>query len=258
VAYNPGHPDYFMVVLKEALEALNQALYHMATSNSSMAAMGTTVTVALIQGPHLFIGHVGDSRAYLLHADRLSRLTQDHTWVAEQVQAGWLSPAQATRHPRRHVLTRALGQASLVRVDRDMHALAPGDMILLCSDGLNSVVTEQVIYQALRSAPTAQAACDQLVTLANQHGGPDNISVLVARLRPAGSGSNLPEGRIMGPDDRRTSAAPPPPALDARASGYVIAHLQSTLVRGLLGRCTGWIARQWVRSGAPAREQAKE
>ena len=204
VPYSPSHPDYYVVVLKELLGAVNDEVYRLASHRDGTAGMGTTVTVALAQARHLIVGHVGDSRAYLLRGDRLLQLTQDHTWVAEQWQAGRLSPAEAACHPRRHVLTRALGQGPLVRVDAGMHELLQEDTLLLCSDGLSSLVPEDAIRQTLASAPNAQAACHQLVAWANHRGGTDNISVLVVRFRSREGSDSVSPGpaRVVGPRQR--------------------------------------------------------
>ena len=203
VAYNPTHTDYFLVVLKEVLQRLNDEVYQLAAQRDGTSGMGTTATLALVRGDCLYVGHVGDSRAYLLRGDTLHRLTQDHTWVAEQVQAGYLSAGEAATHPRRHVLTRAVGHSAMLRADRAVYNLQVGDRVLLCSDGLSAVVAEELICQTLRSAPSAQAACDQLVALANQQGGPDNISAVAFYVNPPGPNAAAPPGRVLGAAQRQ-------------------------------------------------------
>jgi serine/threonine protein phosphatase PrpC len=216
VAYSPQHDDYFVAVLKELLERLNTQVYDLAARQSHLSGMGTTATVALLQGDHLFLGHVGDSRAYLLRQDQFYQMSQDHTWVEEQVQNGHMSPEEAAHHPRRHVLTRALGHRPIVRPDRQQHSLQPGDTLLLCSDGLSGVVPDETLRQVLLNTSGAQVACDQLVSLANQGGGPDNITVVVARLLQRAQDGIRPDqhpvpveglagGRGIGPQDRYRS-----------------------------------------------------
>lgn len=206
VNYSPTHSDYFLVVLKDVLERLNDEVCQLAAQRDGTSGMGTTATLALVQGDRLYIGHVGDSRAYLLRGDALHRLTQDHTWVAEQMQAGYLSPSEAAAHPRRHVLTRAVGHSAALRADRAVYGLQLGDRVLLCSDGLSGVVAEDVIYQTLRSAPNPQAACDQLVELANQQGGPDNISAVAFYVVPSGSNHTSSPARVVGAARRQPAA----------------------------------------------------
>lgn len=182
VAYSRQHPDYYIVVLKEILERINEQIYNLSSSRPDLNGMGTTATIALLKGKRLFWGHVGDSRAYLLHDGHLQQLTQDHTWVAEQVASGQMSSEEAIQHPRRHVLTQSLGNNLVIRVGRGAQDVAPGDTLLLCSDGLTSMVSKAEIQKALCSHADPQTICEQLVALANQRGGPDNITALVAQL----------------------------------------------------------------------------
>ncbi len=208
VAYSPQHPDYYLVVLKELLEQVNERLCRMSVGHSDLGDMGTTATVALLANGRLFWGHVGDSRAYLLRNDRIQMLTRDHTWVAEQVAAGRIAADAALHHPRRHVLTQSLGNSLLVRVERGVQAVQPNDILLLCTDGLSGVVSEVEIQQVLLTETDVQAACERLVRLANQRGGPDNITVVVARLNSDGPGSNVVSGRAIGPAHRNPVPQP--------------------------------------------------
>ena len=197
-AYSPLHRDYLLVVLKETIEVLNERLRYLAGRGNGTTGMATTLTITLVQGDRLFVGHVGDSRAYLLREDRLQQLTQDHTWVAEQVLAGRLTPAEAEQHPRRNVLTRALGQSAVLRADRAAYELHPGDIVMVCSDGLSSMVPPDLIYRTLSTGPTIQLACDQLVMLANRQGGLDNISVIAMRVNQGGQSAYQAPGRVLG------------------------------------------------------------
>jgi len=209
VAYSPQHADYYVVVLKEVLEQANEQIYNSSASNPELSGMGTTATVVLIAEGRLFWGHVGDSRAYLLRNGSLQQLTHDHTWVAEQVSAGQMTPEEAARHPRRNVLTQSLGNSLLVRVERGVQPVQPDDVLLLCSDGLSGVVSDAEMQATLLAESNPQTVCDQLVALANQRGGPDNVTVLAARLVGGGFGSNVAGGRVLGPVQYEAAAQPP-------------------------------------------------
>lgn len=199
VAHDSQRQDYFAAVLKEILEQVNAHLQEMGVARRGLSGMGTTATVALVTGKRLFVGHVGDTRAYLLRRGQLHRLTADHSWVQEQVQAGVLSPRDAVAHPRRNVLTRSLGNQPVVRVDRSTRELENEDVLLLCSDGLTIKVSDSEITKALQGNRDPQKVCGFLVDLANQRGGQDNITVLVARLSDQIRGNNLAGGIAIGP-----------------------------------------------------------
>jgi serine/threonine protein phosphatase PrpC len=142
--------------------------------------MGTTIVALLALGDRAVIGHVGDSRAYLLREGQLSRLTEDHSWVGEQVRLGLLTDEEAQQHPMRNIVTRAMGNRLELDVELNEATVEPGDVFMLCSDGLNSMMTDDVIREALqvhRSSP--QEACQALIDLANERGGDDNITVVV-------------------------------------------------------------------------------
>lgn len=199
VDYNPRREDYYAAVLKELLEQINSGLQEIAVGHQSLSGMGTTATVALVTGKRLFIGHVGDTRAYLLRRGQLHQLTTDHSWVEEQVQAGVLTPEEAAVHQRRNVLTRSLGNRPVVRVDRTIETLQREDAFLLCSDGLTNKVSDVEITNALQGTNDPQRACDSLVDLANQRGGEDNITVLLVQLSDHVKDNNLPGGVAVGP-----------------------------------------------------------
>ena len=169
---------------------------HQAAMEPQLRGMGTTLTAALLAGSNLILVHVGDSRAYLLRGGRLRRLTRDHSWVAEQLAAGQLTEKQARSHPRRNVLTRALGPSPTVEVDESTVQVKGRDVLLLCSDGLHSLVSDHDLAQAL-SAQDPQRACETLVELANAHGGPDNITAVVLRI-----------GEVPGPAAQAARAGP--------------------------------------------------
>ena len=128
------------------------------------------------------LAHVGDSRIYLFRDNELERMTDDHSWVEEQMRAGLLSPLEARQHPWRNVVTRALSGGEDPEVDVKEVALQPGDRLLLCSDGLSSVVTDERIEEIMRAQPVPTEACQALVDEANGAGGPDNVTTLILQI----------------------------------------------------------------------------
>jgi protein phosphatase len=166
--------------LKLALNEGNRRICESMLSRAEWRGMGTTMVAMLDLGNCAVIGHVGDSRAYLLRDQRLERLTSDHSLVNEQVKQGLLSDAEARRHPMRNIVTRALGNHPHVDVEVTEVPVQPGDLIMLCSDGLNSMLVDSEIEAALeRNRRDPGAACRELVDLANARGGEDNITVVV-------------------------------------------------------------------------------
>ena len=144
---------------------------------------GTTLTAALILGQQVTIAHVGDSRAYMLDSDgRLETITRDHSLVKRLEELGHISPAEAENYPHRNVLYRALGQGELLEPDIFTIPFPTGGTLILCSDGLWGVITENELARVVRDAPTLQRACQNLVSAANIAGGPDNISVALIQL----------------------------------------------------------------------------
>ena len=176
-AVDASGPGRLSGLLERAIAGSN-AFVHRASASEGRQGMGSTLTVALVVGMTAVIGHVGDSRAYLLRGGTMRQLTRDHTWVAQQIAAGGLTEAQATRHPRRNVLTRALGTAPTVKVDTEVVGLAEGDDLLLCSDGIYGLLDDQEMAKIIASLGT-QEACDHLVSRANEEGGHDNSTAVV-------------------------------------------------------------------------------
>jgi serine/threonine protein phosphatase PrpC len=163
----------------DRIEAANGAIVEAALADRRLAGMGTTVTMAeLDPDGTATIGHVGDSRAYLLRDGRLRQLTDDHSVVAEYLAAGKIRPEDIPRHPQRSMLTRALGLARHVDVDAFTETLQPGDRLLLCTDGLNSMITDDDIVTYLVDG-TPDEAVWNLIEAANAAGGHDNVSVVV-------------------------------------------------------------------------------
>ena len=165
----------------ERLRAANAAVVGTALDKPRLAGMGTTMTLAIFSPGAVEIGHIGDSRAYLYREGALAQLTRDHSLMADMIASGELTPEQAAVHPFRSVITRALGMESRVVIDRVARDLLPGDRLLLCSDGLTTMLPDAEIGALLsRGDPAAAAAA--LVAEANRAGGADNISVVVVDL----------------------------------------------------------------------------
>jgi PPM family protein phosphatase len=172
-------------ILKEFQTALQQAdakVCREAAEHPELAGMGTTVTIAYSFGSRLFLVHVGDSRCYLLRGKELHRLTHDHTLVEAMVRRGQLRPEEVAHHRFRHVITNAVGgHEPGVQVECHRIELEPDDTLLLCSDGLTEMIPDDRISTVLQAEHEPRTACAHLVAEANEHGGKDNITVVVAR-----------------------------------------------------------------------------
>jgi PPM family protein phosphatase len=179
--------------LEEIALSGNRRIFEMAQSDSRKGGMGTTLIAAIVGDHDVAVGHVGDSRLYLLRGGTLQQMTHDHSLVEEFVRQGRLTREQAERHPQRSVITRALGPEEQVQVDTFSVPAKPGDVFLLCSDGLSTMVADETIEQIVMETRSLDAAAQALIDAANQNGGRDNITVVLFRLEDDG-----------GPDTRRT------------------------------------------------------
>ena len=163
----------------ELIQEANRRVYERSSQDAAASGMGTTMTVAFVGDANVAFGHVGDSRAYLIRDGKLEQLTEDHSLVAELVRSGKLSPEEAETHPQRSVITRALGTDPDVDVDTFSIETAPGDLFMLCSDGLTSMVEDDVILQTIeKNRDNLQTAAKALIRAANKGGGEDNITVV--------------------------------------------------------------------------------
>ena len=168
------------------IQEANRRVYERGAEDSSASGMGTTITVALVEDGEVAIGHVGDSRAYLIREDEIEQLTDDHSLVAELVRSGKLSPEEAETHPQRSVITRALGTDPDVDVDTFSVPAQTGDLFMICSDGLTSMVGDDTIKDVLRRRrDDLDAAAKELVENANRSGGEDNITVVFFEISDA-------------------------------------------------------------------------
>ena len=168
--------------LSTAVHLANRNIFKSAEANDEQRGMGATLTAVWIDDARLSVAHVGDSRAYLLRGGGLLQLTRDHSLVAEQVRRGILTAAEAEESDMQSVLLRALGAQAEIEVDAEEHTLFPRDVLLLCSDGLTRVVTEPEIAGTLQAETDPIRSAEKLVALANERGGPDNITVVIVRL----------------------------------------------------------------------------
>lgn len=169
--------------LKSAIRLAHDSVLGAIRQDGSLHGMGTTVAGFLLDQGTAAVAHVGDSRVYRLRDGRLDRLTQDHTWVNEQVMAGFLSEEQARSHPLKNVVTRALGGEAEIEVDLREIDVEPGDLYLLCSDGLTTMLSDSEIEEVVLHHPSLDELCRRLVRRANARGGLDNITVLTVQIR---------------------------------------------------------------------------
>jgi serine/threonine protein phosphatase PrpC len=171
--------DTYQPALNEVLVAAVQA------ANNAVAEQvpggGTTLTCALVLGPRAYFAHVGDSRAYVVTEEGLDQITHDHSLVDRLVELGQLTRDEAAIHPQKNVLYRAVGQSGLLEVDTPVCTIPHGGRLLLCSDGLWSIVSETEMLNIVTTAPSLQAACESLVAAANRAGGPDNVTAILAK-----------------------------------------------------------------------------
>jgi PPM family protein phosphatase len=168
--------------LINAIALANQKILSSAQQDPHKHGMGATILAMWFQDAYASIAHVGDSRAYLLRSGSLTQLTADHSLVAEQVRQGLMTPAEAERSPLQSILTRALGTQPDVEIAGAEQPVQAGDVILLCSDGLSRMVADTEIAEILQSTTSAQSAVNALIERANQHGGLDNVTVIVVRV----------------------------------------------------------------------------
>jgi protein phosphatase len=170
----------------EAFLDAGSEIIRQASEDSARGGMGTTATVLALRPDDQFIvGHIGDSRAYLLRDDSFDRITTDHSWVEEQVERGMISREQAFRHPQSNIITRALGTDPVPPPDLYVGELQADDRFLLCSDGLTDMVSEDRIARVVRAVDVPEVAASRLVSEANLAGGIDNVTALVVHIRPA-------------------------------------------------------------------------
>ncbi len=192
--------------LADIVQGANERIHAVSREDSSRAGMGTTMTVLLVGPEEVTIAHVGDSRAYRLRDGELERLTDDHSLVEELRRQGRLTEEEADEHPQRSIITRALGPEGHVDVDTRTLRGRDGDVFLLCSDGLTTMIKEPLIAETLRGAPSLHDAGERLIDAANDAGGRDNITVILVRIEDVqGGGAREEQATSVGEDALRTS-----------------------------------------------------
>jgi protein phosphatase len=249
-SFQPGVRDASdpELALAELAHAANSRIHELSHANAEQAGMGTTLTAMYVGEQEVAIAHVGDSRAYCLRDGQLQRLTDDHSLVDELMRQGRLTPEEAVEHPQRSVITRALGPEGMVEVDTRSVRARPGDVYLLCSDGLTTMIGEDRIAEVLLAHPRLRDAGEALIAAANEAGGRDNITVVLLRLEDVQVGQPPPDDHatIVGlPAVSATPSMPPstPPSrrLTPRA-GPAPGPLASARPRGRLRRHAGALA----------------
>lgn len=171
----------FAFRLKEAVERANTELHTYAKAHPEVRGMGTTTTAAGVLGEHAYLSQVGDSRAYLVRGGTAHQLTKDQSLMQRLVEAGELTEEEAAQSERRNIILQALGPDPRVKVDLTHQELRRGDVLVLCSDGLSGQVRKEEIAETVTREPTLQGVCERLIALANERGGPDNITVIAVR-----------------------------------------------------------------------------
>jgi len=165
--------------LRKALEDANRAVFRAVEDDQALTGMGATMVAMICLDDEAVVAHVGDSRVYRFRNGGIEQLTEDHTWVGQQVAAGELSREEARNHPFRNVVTRALGGEAALEVELGRHSLRSGDVCLLCTDGLTTVLDDDEIKAIVVEGGPLEATCSSLIDAANERGGPDNVTVML-------------------------------------------------------------------------------
>jgi protein phosphatase len=202
-----------LAIMDAAIQAASQAIASNSASDADRAGMGATCACVWIDGNRLYTAHVGDSRIYLIRDRAIHRLTVDHTWIQEALEKNIITPEQAHGHPNAHVLRRHLGSVELPEVDLRLHLkpddddeqarrnqgshLRPADILLICTDGLTDQVRDDEILRMLTTRNTLKAAAEDLVALANERGGLDNVTVVLVGVPKAGAAQSQKKGGWM-------------------------------------------------------------
>jgi len=162
-----------------AIDRANAEVYYKASQNPEFVGMGTTIVIGLMTNSRLAIAHIGDSRAYLIHKGQLTRITEDHSLVNELLKSGQISKEEAVLHPRRNVITRALGTEQKIEADISHTEWYPGDTLLLCTDGLSNLLAETLMVEILNMDSSLEGKADLLIERALEAGGDDNVTVVL-------------------------------------------------------------------------------
>jgi protein phosphatase len=173
--------DMVVKLIKKIIEEANTKIYLKSLENEKYKGMGTTITLSYIFNEKICIGHVGDSRAYLIRDKDMLQITEDHSFVNELLKTGSITKEEAKTHPKRNMITRAVGTSSIIEMDLIIKEYNKDDILILCSDGLFNMLKEFEIKDVFMQEKDIQKACDTLATMANNRGGLDNITVLAIK-----------------------------------------------------------------------------
>lgn len=171
--------DEILKLIKSAIEYANMVVYEKSKENEELEGMGTTLEVCLIYNNKAYIGHLGDSRIYRIRKEFIRKLTTDHSYVQKLVKDGTISEEEAEHHPKKNMLTKALGCTPFVEPDVTIKGFIKDDIILICSDGLTNMLADDEIYKTIKQEP--ERAVDELIKKANDAGGYDNITVIIIK-----------------------------------------------------------------------------
>lgn len=169
-------------IMRKALEKANANVYKEANSSKALRGMGTTIVSATIDKDTLYVANIGDSRLYLIRGNEIRQITRDHSLVEEMIRVGGITREEGRFHPDRNVITRAVGVRENVEADFFDEIVEEDDILLLCSDGLSNMVEDEEIKEIINNAPELESAANRLVKKANENGGRDNITVLLAKV----------------------------------------------------------------------------
>lgn len=178
-AYIRSHEGSDDVLLEEAVKKANREIFNHASQNEAMRGMGTTVDACVLSGSEITVAHVGDSRVYIVSKGALRKITKDHSVVGMMLDAGSITEEEAKNHPQRHYITRAVGTSYGIDVDIIKETIAEDEFVLMCSDGLTDMVSEDDILSIVSDAPKLSEAADALVAKAKENGGVDNITLVI-------------------------------------------------------------------------------
>ena len=165
------------------VDDVNRSIFNASNANPQYSGMGTTLVVGVFRADRLMLGHIGDSRCYRWRGNDLLQITSDHSLLQEQIDAGWLTPAQAAASPHKNLLTRALGVEDAVLLELKEHQLEAGDIYLMCSDGLSDMMEDAAMASILQNGSSLAQMAQELVFRANENGGRDNITVLLTQVK---------------------------------------------------------------------------
>ncbi len=177
--------------IRKAMSQANEVIFQESSSDPALQGMGTTLTLAYLVGQTVHIGHVGDSRVYLVRDHQISQLTQDHSFVGELLRDGTISPEDALTHPNRNILTRAIGVSPTINVDLYTQEILLADVLILCTDGVSGVLTDQELLAIVESDEDPQRVAETMCRQAERQGGTDNATAIVVNFLPPADGYSL-------------------------------------------------------------------